>query len=82
MRQAGNRLRLIDYGCENGFVSKRTFPGKTPRPAHSRETLSVSVKKPTRKWHIWFFADTRANAQKTKRAIFCQRTNRRTDRKK
>jgi hypothetical protein len=39
MRQAGNRLRLIDYGCENGFVSKRTFPGKTPRPAHSRETL-------------------------------------------
>jgi len=30
MRQAGNRLRLIDYGCENGFVFKRTFPGKSP----------------------------------------------------
>ena len=28
------------------------------------------------------FADTRANAQKTKRAIFCQRRDRRTDIKK
>jgi len=30
MRQTGIRLRLIDYGCENGFVSKRIFPGKSP----------------------------------------------------
>jgi hypothetical protein len=29
-----------------------------------------------------FFAYTRANAQKTKRAIFCQRTDRKTDNKK
>ncbi|MFQ3576218.1 MAG: hypothetical protein SNJ77_07275, partial [Cytophagales bacterium] len=48
-----------------------------------RLTLCVSVKRqPTRKWHIWFFADTRANAQKTKRAIFCQRSDKRTDNKK
>jgi len=25
------------------------------------------------KQHIWFFADTKANAEKTKRAIFSQR---------
>ncbi|SDF57754.1 hypothetical protein, partial [Cellulophaga baltica] len=28
------------------------------------------------KQHIWFFADTKANAEKTKRAVFCQRSNR------
>src|SRR5690606_31824620 len=30
MCQAGNRLRLTDYGELNGFVSKRTFSGKSP----------------------------------------------------
>jgi len=28
------------------------------------------------KQHIWFFADTKANAEKTKRAVFCQRSDR------
>jgi hypothetical protein len=37
--------------------------------------LSVSVKRqPTHKWHIWFLP-THEPTQKTKRAIFCQRTD-------
>lgn len=30
MRQAGNRLRLINYGNENGSIFKRTLPCKIP----------------------------------------------------
>ena len=44
-----------------------------------KHTLPASVKKPTHKWHIWFCPDSQANAQKTKRAIFCQRTDKQTD---
>lgn len=39
MRQAGIRLRLIDYGCENGFVFKRTFRGKSPARRIAAERL-------------------------------------------
>jgi len=31
-------------------------------------------KKPTHKQHIWFLPTRKANAEKTKRAVFCQRT--------
>jgi len=33
-------------------------------------TLSVSVKSQPHKWHIWFFADTQANAKKPKEPFF------------
>jgi len=42
----------------------------------------AQCKKPTAQMAHLVFADTRANAQKTKRAIFCQRTDRRQDIKK
>jgi hypothetical protein len=32
--------------------------------------LALSVKSQPHKWHIWFFPTQKANAQKTKRAIF------------
>lgn len=41
--------------------------------------LSVSVKSQLHKQHIWFFADTKAKAKKTKRAVSCQRTARQVD---
>ena len=44
-----------------------------PPPTPSRRTLAVIVKSQPHKQHIWFFADTKANAEKTKRAVFCQR---------
>lgn len=39
-------------------------------------------KKPDPQMAHLVFPDTRANAQKTKRAIFCQHTDRQTDNKK
>ena len=37
--------------------------------------LAVSVKKLTHKWHIWFCPTHKPSLRKTKRAIFCQRTD-------
>jgi hypothetical protein len=42
----------------------------------------AQCKKPTAQMAHLVFAETLANAQKTKRAIFCQRTVRRQDIKK
>lgn len=45
------------------------------RTSQSPFPLSVSVKRqPTHKWHIWFLP-THEPTPKTKRAIFCQRTD-------
>ncbi len=33
-------------------------------------------RKPTHKQHIWFLPTRKANAEKTKRAVFCQRSDR------
>jgi len=35
-----------------------------------RQTLSVSVKKPTRKWHIWFFPTHEPTLKKPKEPFF------------
>ncbi len=43
--------------------------------------LCVSVKSQPHKQHIWFFADIKANAEKTKRAVFCQRSTKRNENK-
>jgi hypothetical protein len=40
----------------------------------SPKPLAVSVKSRPHKQHIWFFADTKANAKKTKRAVSCKRS--------
>jgi hypothetical protein len=50
-----------------------------PRTIASRRPLPVSVKKPTHKWHIWFCPTHKPTLRKTKRAIFCQRTDKQTD---
>src|SRR5690606_1466449 len=52
MCQAGNRLRLTDYGELNGFVSKRTFSGKSParRIAAKRHTSSTALRDCPRTW--------------------------------
>ncbi|MCC7333443.1 MAG: hypothetical protein IT232_12640 [Flavobacteriales bacterium] len=42
----------------------------------------AQCKKPTAQTAHLIFTDTRANAEKIKRAVFCQRTDRRTDIKK
>jgi hypothetical protein len=42
--------------------------------------VSAQCKKPTAQMAHLVFSDTRANAQKTKRAIFFQRSDRRTER--
>jgi hypothetical protein len=39
----------------------------------------AQCKKPTAQMAHLVFSDTQANAQKTKRAIFCQRTDKQTD---
>ncbi|MCB0538467.1 MAG: hypothetical protein KDE33_13180, partial [Bacteroidetes bacterium] len=38
----------------------------------SRKTLCVSVKNPTRKWHIWFFPTHEPTLKKPKEPFFCQ----------
>jgi len=42
-------------------------------------TVIAQCKKPTAQTAHLVFADTRANAEKTKRAVFCQRTDRKTN---
>ena len=42
-------------------------------------TVIAQCKKPTAQMAHLVFSDTQANAQKTKRAIFCQRTDKQTD---
>jgi hypothetical protein len=46
---------------------------ESPLRQISRNTLYAMLKKPTAQIAHLFFADTQANAEKTKRAIFCQR---------
>jgi hypothetical protein len=42
-------------------------------------TVRAHAKNPTRKWHIWFLPTHKPTLQKTKRAIFCQRTDGQSD---
>ncbi len=46
-----------------------------------REKVAFIVGIPTAQMAHWVFANTQPNAEKTKRAIFCQRLNRKTNRK-
>jgi transposase-like protein len=40
----------------------------------------AQCKKPTRKWHIWFFPTLKPTLKKPKEPFFCQRTDEQTDR--
>lgn len=63
-------------------VFRLNFCASISATSPSCKPLSLSVKKPTAQTAHLVFADTRANAEKTKRAVFCHRTDRRTDIKK
>jgi hypothetical protein len=41
--------------------------------------LGHMLKNPPHKWHIWFLPTHKPTLQKTKRAIFCQRTDGQSD---
>jgi hypothetical protein len=41
--------------------------------SYAKRIVVRQCKKPTRKWHIWFFRHT-SQRSKNQRAIFCQRT--------
>jgi hypothetical protein len=41
--------------------------------------VRAHAKNPTHKWHIWFCPTLKPTLRKTKRAIFCQRTDRQHD---
>jgi len=43
------------------------------------QNVSRQCKKPTAQTAHLVFSDTKANAEKTKRAVFCQRTDRKTN---
>jgi len=45
-------------------------------PSPSESNVIAQCKKPTAQTAHLVFADTKANAEKTKRAVFCQRTDR------
>jgi len=61
------------------FVASRQVSASKIATSHIRQPLSLSVKA-NRTNSTFGFSDTRANAQKTKRAIFFQRSDRRTER--
>jgi len=54
-------------------VAQQSLTGHTAKP------LYAMLKKPTAQTAHLVFADTKANARKTKRAVFCQRS---TEKKK
>ena len=56
------------------FVIGRNAPADRIQPG-----VIAQCKKPTAQMTHLVFSDTQANAQKTKRAIFCQRTDRKLD---
>lgn len=55
------------------FVASRQEIASKTATSHIRKTLCLIVKKPTAQTAHLVFADTKAIAQKTKRAVFCQR---------
>jgi hypothetical protein len=59
------------------WFSASTFVVKIATFA-KRQTVIAQCKKPTAQMAHLVFPDTRPSAQKTKRAIFCQRTDRQT----
>jgi len=52
----------------------RKFSSLNSRTNHSRAVVFHTENQP-HKQHFWFFSDTIANAEKTKRAVFYQRSN-------
>jgi len=48
-------------------------------PIANLQNVRAHAKNPTRKWHIWFLPTHKPTLQKTKRAIFCQRTDGQSD---
>lgn len=44
------------------------------------QLVIAQCKKPTRKWHIWFFPTLKPTLKKPKEPFFCQRTDGQTDR--
>jgi hypothetical protein len=44
------------------------------------QNVIAQCKKPTRKWHIWFFPTLKPTLKKPKEPFFCQRTDEHTDR--
>jgi hypothetical protein len=47
-------------------------------PVIRQKTVIAQCKKPTRKWHIWFFPTHKPTLKKPKEPFFCQRTDRTT----
>ena len=71
------KVQRLFFGSTLCIILK--FCASIAPPSQSPETLSLSVKSQSHKQHIWFFANTKANAKKNKRAVFCQRTDRKTN---
>jgi len=63
-------------------VKKENYSIHTLRKKHQYIVVRQCKKTAHPQMAHLVFADTRANAQKTKRAIFCQRSDKRTDNKK
>jgi len=59
-------------------VTVVSFVARNPL-LHIASTVIAQCKKPTAQMAHLVFSDTQANAQKTKRAIFCQRTDEQID---
>ncbi len=61
LKRIRKKLRTIDKTPEQ------------PIGMHPALIITVHTENQPHKQHIWFFADTLANAKKTKRAVFSQR---------
>jgi len=48
-------------------------------PACLATFVRAHAKNPLHKWHIWFLPTQKPTLRKTKRAIFCQRTDGQSD---
>ena len=59
------------FGHHLGLIVNRSHSAS----CHIATRCASVKKKPTHKWHIWFLPTHKPNVEKTKRAKFCQRTN-------
>ena len=72
---AGKVINLSFVLLSKFGASRQESASKTAT-SHIRKTLCVSVKKPTRKWHIWFLPTHEPTLKKPKEPFFANaRTN-------
>src|SRR5690554_5365161 len=73
----GVTCKLVALCFYSSSMLDDSFVLRIPPERKSRKRWAT-YKKPPHKQHIWFLPTHKANAKKTKRAVFCQRSKKTT----